>query len=459
MSRRHVGGCWAGWLAAATFALVVLVAGGGSRAEMNDDARPGEVIKFERALPSEIWSTSSRHLTLYTDVSRGAEIERLGSQFDMAVEQFCRYFGVDPESAKKWHMTGCLMVDKKPFAACGLLPADLPEFRHGYSVGDRFWLYEQPSEYYRRHLLLHEAVHGFMNAFVRRASPPWYREGIAELLATHRLERGELSLRYFPARREEVPMWGRIRIIQDAVKAGGARPLDEVLELGPRAHLEVEPYAWCWAVASLLDSHPRYRERFRRLRTRHDAAQLDNQFRELYATDWTELCEDWQLFQSDLEYGYDVERMAVDWTPGRAMSVASATIRVAADRGWQSSGLLLEGGQSYRLQARGRYELARDPRIWWCEPSGVSIRYYKGRPLGVLLAAVRPQRREPHEASTLAIPTTVGLDATLTAERTGTLYLRINDSAAELADNAGTLEVEIKQLAADGRDQRRAGPD
>jgi hypothetical protein len=31
--------------------------------------------------------------------------------------------------------------------------------------------------------------------------------------------------------------------------------------------------------------------------------------------------------------------------------------------------------------------------------------------------------------------------------QSGTLYLRINDSAAELANNAGSLEVEIEAIA------------
>jgi len=39
----------------------------------------------------------------------------------------------------------------------------------------------------------------------------------------------------------------------------------------------------------------------------------------------------------------------------------------------------------------------------------------------------------------------VGLGATLTPQQAGTLYLRINDSAAELDDNAGSLTVEIQR--------------
>ena len=45
--------------------------------------------------------------------------------------------------------------------------------------------------------------------------------------------------------------------------------------------------------------------------------------------------------------------------------------------------------------------------------------------------------------SNLIHPAAVGLETTLTPGHSGTLYLRINDSAAELADNAGELTVEI----------------
>ena len=60
-----------------------------------------------------------------------------------------------------------------------------------------------------------------------------------------------------------------------------------------------------------------------------------------------------------------------------------------------------------------------------------------------VLAAVRPDERQAESPSTLFRPRIVGLETLLTPTMTGTLYLKINDSPAELADNAGTLEVEV----------------
>jgi hypothetical protein len=73
----------------------------------------------------------------------------------------------------------------------------------------------------------------------------------------------------------------------------------------------------------------------------------------------------------------------------------------------------------------------------------VTIRYYRSLPLGILLAAVRADDAGPNEPSGLLKPLVVGLESTFTAVSAGTLFFRINDSAGSLADNAGSLAVEI----------------
>ena len=144
-------------------------------------------------------------------------------------------------------MTGFIMKDKARFQSTGLLPADLPHFLHGYSRNNLLWLYEQPSDYYRRHLLLHEGTHGFMNTVLGGCGPPWYMEGMAELLATHRLADGRLTLNSMPANRDEVPEWGRIRIIKDAVAAGRGVTVAGVVGLPAQEFLNNDSYAWSWA--------------------------------------------------------------------------------------------------------------------------------------------------------------------------------------------------------------------
>ena len=106
--------------------------------------------------------------------------------------------------------------------------------------------------------------------------------------------------------------------------------------------------------------------------------------------------------------------------------------------------LALEAGTTYRLTAAGHYQVAKEPKIWWCEPGGVSIRYYRGQPLGILLAAVRPPTAAG-EHSALLWPTVVGLGTTLLPRESGTLFLEINDSAGELDQSAGELKVQIQR--------------
>jgi hypothetical protein len=306
------------------------------------------------------------------------------------------------------------------------------------------WVYEQPSAYYRRHLVLHEGVHGFCQSILGSCGPPWYMEGVAELLATHRWQDGRLTMNIVPANKEEAPMWGRIKIIKDAVAAGRPLTMDDILAYGPTAHREVEAYGWCWAAAVFLDHHPRYQAPFREISAYTRDRDFTARFGRMIGDDWPQLAGEWRVFVHELEYGHDVARTALDLAPGKPLSPGGATRTVAADRGWQSSGLRLEAGTRYRLRASGRYQVANRPRVWWCEPNGVSIRYYKGLPLGILLAAVVPDTMSPDATDALVHPTPVGLDAVFTPDRSGTLMLRINDSAGELGDNAGELSVDIR---------------
>ncbi len=427
-------------------------------------------IDQSRVATAGIRKLSGRRLTLYTDLT-GEEIDRLPDVFEQAFPQWCKYFGLKESEHADWHITGCLMKDRSRFVAAGLLSDDIPvPPGRGYTQHDMFWLYEQPSDFYRRELLLHEGTHSFMFTLLGSCGPPWYMEGLAEYLGTHRWQDGRLTLGYMPRSREEAPEWGRVRIIQDAVAQRRALKLKAVIDSPASDCRETASYAWRWAAVTLLDRHPRYRDRFHQLIQFVREPDFNERFYRLFKSDWQELCEEWQLMAANMEYGYDVDRSAVDdFTPGKDFSSSQAgqrhgekegkeaktgqeakTIRIVADRGWQNTGLRLETGRSYRLTASGRYEVARtnqaggEPKIWWCEPNGVSIRYYKGRPLGILLAAVRPDHPAPNSTTALLHATAIGLGATLAPEETGTLFLKINDSPAELDDNAGELKVEVR---------------
>ncbi len=406
---------------------------------------PRSTVDEAKASKEGIRKIAGERFTLFTDLPYDPTIEELPGVFDQAFPLWCEYFSIEPAKYPQWRMTGFLMRDGDCFRRAGLLPRYLPPFPNGYSVNYDVWLYEQTTPYYRRHLMLHEGTHGFMNTILRSCGPPWYMEGIAELLGTHQWSDGRLAMAVMPKSRDEVPGWGRVRTIQDLFAEGKALPLDEILRFSGAAHQQNEAYAWSWAAAALLDYHPHYRERFRSLSRSVEARDFTEQFRKLIGGQWSSLAAEWEVFVANMEYGYDVPRMAIDFSPGKPAKPGWNLVRIDAAKGWQNTGIQLQWGTPCEIRSQGRYQVADKPVIWWCEPGGVTIRYYRGRPLGVLLAAVVPDGDDKGQA--FLQPETVGPSATLNPRSAGTLFLRINESAADLADNAGSLDAALRVSA------------
>lgn len=405
-------------------------------------------IDDERVVAAGIRKLTGKHLTLYTDLPAAPAIDELPQVFDAALPQWLEYFGVDAAVAESWQQVGYLMLDKVRFTTAGLLPADLPPFLHGYQRDSELWLYEQPSDYYRRHLLLHEGTHGFMKRFLGGAGPPWYMEGMAELFGTHRWENGQLDLQWFPEDKEQTAMWGRIKAIQDDYRAGRGKTIEDILRYDKTAHLQVEPYAWSWAAAVFFDSHPKYQDRFRELPkfAPDDTMTFSLRLYNGLQDEWPSVARQWHVFLANMDYGYDIAREAIDAKSVMEVPETDAAISIAADRGWQSTGYRLEAGVKYKIEASGRFQLATDPKIWWSEPNGVTIRYHKGLPLGMLIGAIIDETAGDGGALPLIDPKAIGIGGEYPVEDSGTLYLRINDSPAELDDNAGAVQVRITKL-------------
>lgn len=460
-------------------------------------AAPTSAIDDARVKSAGIRKLTSRHLTLYTDVPSGREVDRLPAVFDEAVPQWAAYFGVDESKTASWRARAFLIADRRRFDALGLMPVGKDQFVNGISSGSDMWLYDQPTAYYRRHLLLHEGTHAFMTTFLGGCGPAWYMEGTAELMATHRLDqkgvrnlfetrkRREnekvpdtfLHLNIMPRDRTDVPMLGRIKLIHDAIADGRALDLPAVLALDGREQLGNEAYAWCWAAAKFLDSNPQYRDRFRKLKEHVLDPNFNSIVRRNFA-DWRNLNAEWRAYVATLDHDYDFDRMAIRFERGKPLGDRPKYITVAADRGWQSSGVWLEANQSYRIAAHGRYQIAAEDnggvvQPWPCEPGGVTVEYHEGKPLGILLgaidarqngdgavvrgspdpaqASVRPPVGEvarsgdrPQQSAMFSNPIVIGLHTTIRPTTSGTLYLRVNDSGGRLHDNRGTLTVKIE---------------
>jgi len=380
---------------------------------------------------------AGRHVTLYTDLPAAAELDDMPAVFDAAVPLWADYFAVPAGKLSGWKLVGCVMQNKDRFAGAGLFPDNLPDFQHGYSQDSQFWLYEQPSAYYRRHLMLHEGTHCFMLRWLAGAGPPWYMEGIAELLGTHRWAGGKLTLGVMPATKEELPYWGRVKIVKEQLAAGKALTLPQIMQYDSRAHLRQEPYGWCWAAAAFLDGHPLTQAPFRELKsqTADRSSAFSQRLAERLKPQWPAISQDWTLFVQECDYGYDFARAAVVHKAAQPIAPAGAAMAVDAARGWQAAGVALEAGKRYAISASGRFEVARQPRPWPCEAGGVTIRYHAGRPLGMLLASVDLDEFTP-----------IGTSAALTPKHSGPLYFKINEASGGLADNSGSLTVVVKPL-------------
>ena len=378
-----------------------------------------------------------KYVRVLTDLPSSAAVDELPKVFDAAVSLWAEYFRVPAAKLAGARWQAYVIEDRELFAALDLLPEANPEFKNGFATDWELWLVEQPSDYYRRHLLLHEGTHAFMESQLGGCGPGWYKEGVAELLGTHEWRDGRLKLGVFPANKNDFPMWGRIKLIRDAVAEGKALSIDQVLALDSRREMSTDQYAWTWALAAMLDG--KFGDGFRKLSEEIGRkSDFNGMFRLYTSSKWGILNWEWQTFISQLDYGgYDSKRMEIvvaDDSPN--------TINV--DRGWQATGTTLMKGKTYRITASGHYQIVGGDEPWMCEPGGVTIEYHNGNPLGLLLGALT--ERGINDEGSFARPIAIGLETTITPDRDGWLFLRVNESPRGLADNRGELTVRIDEV-------------
>jgi len=387
-----------------------------------------------------------QHLVLVTDRPSGSkdDLASLPALFDEAFDSWCDHFHFDPTDYAEWQAFGCLVVEPERFRSCGLLPPAIPAFENGFCAGSRFWLMDQSNPAYRRHLLLHEGVHAFTLTLRDLNTPAWYTEGIAELLATHRLSEGRFIATPVPLDADDVEQLGRIEAIRALRENAAAPSLTEVFETPPSEHHRIPDYAASWATLAFLTEHPRYQQAF----AEAESGPLDGRFTQrLQATrgfDQQLAVRDFDAFTDDVDYGYDLTAMEVDWSAGRPLE---KNVRMFVDpaRGWQNTQVKLRMGQQVRFASRGRSQLGRLPGVevdLESEGNGISIDWYRGRPIGRLLLAqwVMPANNQGRPRF---IVLGEGGQGRLEASADGPLFVRINDSPIGRRDNTPGLEIAL----------------
>ena len=395
-------------------------------------------------------------LVLATDrpVREGDGVEELPGIFAQAFDNWCRHFGLDPGALADWKAFGCLVVDREKFRTAGLLPDSIPEFPNGFCDRNRFWLMDQSNPAYRRHLLLHEGVHAFTLTVRDLAAPPWYTEGIAEYLATHRLEPGtdgrpRVVAAPLPARPADVEQLGRIERIRALRRAAAVPGLAEVFATPPTDHHDISAYAASWAAVALLSLHPAHAPAFAACERGPLDAAFTERLAESAGWDAARAARDFDAFTDEVDYGYDFARSAIDWSPGRSPA-DDERLAVEAARGWQNTGLALAADGTYALTASGTVRLGELPATpdapatpLESEADGISLRWYRGRPAGRLLAAQWVEKPTGGGRPRFIV-LGAGSQATLNAVTDGPLYLKINESPGDLEDNAGILTVTVE---------------
>jgi hypothetical protein len=383
---------------------------------------------------------ASKHLLLITDIE--PEIaNRIVKFADQEYAAWEKYFGNLPPAAdgSPFRMVGFLMRDMQPIVELNLIPPQYRGMRTGGHLQSHFWMLDQETDYYRRHLLFHEATHCYMTIMPDTVLPKWYLEGMAELLGTHRLDQnGRLTFRVMPEDREHYAGWGRIKTIQEEVAAGRMKTIGQIRAIQRIDPVdEVRDYAWSWALCYFLDAHPRYQERFRSLKDHWRSNLFKFQFNRLFEDDMDDMRLEWRLFVNDLIEGYDVPRAAIEFAEGQPVTGEKQT-EIAAGRGWQGTGWQVEAGQTYRITASGEVTLDDQPKPWISEPQGITLRYADGMPIGRLAGLLV-------ESATFEglLKIDLGRNTTWTAPHTGTLYLRVNDAWNDLQNNEGSFRVTI----------------
>ena len=400
----------------------------------------------------------SRRLILVTDVPL-ADVKDLPPLADAMFDELERRLGTLPPDAAKtdFQVTGFVIDAKERFQKAGVMPSDEFQFQHGRHRGYQFWMNNQNQDYRRRHLMLHEFVHCFLMCEhgMQDIPPLWYTEGVAEFFATHQMET-EISRSRFgilPPASQGFEGWLPVTEIQNGLKNDVSSVADkgdmkwslESVRFPTSSNFTTNrQYAHAWALVWLLHNHPElqpYVGNFKHVRTREDFLNAE----QTIPTDIQErLAIVWPLFLSSLVEGMDpVRSLPTIKTPPLQTPTAerfSVTVDIAADRGWQPGGIKLGPGQRIELTCTGRYAVHDQPRPWISEPQGITIDYYRGRPLGEVTAMLVSNR-----ATYMPQQIPIGSGAQLTATENCELWLQINDSAASRSGNSGAVKVMIRQ--------------
>ena len=433
----------------AVIAVWLVALGGGELFSFQQTGTPATPVKKVGRTAQGLYELVTPRLTLVSDIPFDDELKSWPAMIEQSMEQWQIYHEVDASRMDGWHIQALLIGDRTRLTEFGLLDG-VPDFDEGYQYGDKIYLREQPTVYYRRHLFLHEATHWVMWKLYGGAGPPWFMEGMADMHGTHSLNNRVLKLGVIPGSSEQVARWGRLRMIHETLNRGVAPSMTEILAYGNAREDHEIRYSWSWAATVFFTNHPKYGPILKELYGKgiDYSDSLSRSFRARLEPDWDRVQADWTGFISDLEFGYDLDRSRVVQSnrPTKQLKTSeSDRFTLATDHGWQSTGILVEADSEVRISCSGDFQIKQsvNPKgsDWRIGPSGVTYQFYRGNPLGCVIASVFSSG-EPEDTkcwSTIRI----GAQGMLVPKKSGELFLKVNESSDGLWDNAGSVFSEI----------------
>lgn len=396
------------------------------------------------AAQTSLVRAAGNHIRLTTDGDPTVAQEMVTS-LDAAVNLWAQRWGIQRDQLNQFRVDAFVIHDEKLFRERSMLPAELPAFEFGYALDDRVFVRSQPGAYYSRHLLLHEAAHSFGFKFFGSLGPTWFREGTAEMMATHRGVGPSIEIGVMPESRQTHPYWGRFKEIAEVRKNGELPPLEKVMRYAPTLAGDVRSYSFSWAAISMLNAYPDYHDLLAKA-ARFQATSDDGfnqQFAAAIRPGWPVLAARWRLWLDELDYGFETQRHLVKLSVTDPAIGASTNLSIAADKGWQSIGYRIPAGTELEIRATGTATINHDPAPWTSHPNGVSLRYVRDRPIGQLIATIIQCNQSRHQTLSPQVIHSVAPEEKLLISEASWLCLKINDQTGELADNTGHYEVTI----------------
>ena len=390
-----------------------------------------------------------RYIHLTTDISSVEEAERLVASFDAAVPQWVQFWNRSEDALNDFKVQACVIRNKVKFNQRGLIPPTVPDFPFGYALGNQVWVLAQQSQYYTRHLLLHEGVHSLAYHLFNGAGPTWFQEGSAELLATHHGSGGDIRINRIPQSREDAPYWGRFKRMGQATNKGEIPSFNAVLGYQPNLTGDVATYSWSWAACMVLSSYPEYRSAFiaAAQQGKETGPVFNRELQSSLGKQWPILAARWRLACHDLDYGFDWQKEQVKLSANDPVwNGKNLKIEVRPDQGWQSCGVRIPRGAKLRIAAEGEITLANQPKAWVSEPPGITFKYHRGRPMGELQFCLLPNANDPQakQIEPLKVQSVTNQPMIKVAQYSWLLF-RINDACGNLGDNRGSYQVSIER--------------